>query len=396
MADAFPHLPDRPVKRGRTEAPFHFELRTNYDNFPRFHVLHSEGTSSMRKLSPFLVAKSLGEAIGKEYKASKMSSGDLLIELKKKEQIQKLYDLVSIGNTDITITAHRSLNTCRGVISEEDFLNLSDEELLEGFQNQNVIKVQRITMRRNNEQLPTKHIILTFGTSTLPSSLDAGYLKINVRPYIPNPRRCFKCQRFGHASQSCRGKEACAKCSANGHSAEKCQESPCCVNCKGDHPAYSRSCPVWKREKDVIALTVKEKISFFDARKRLGVLPQRSFASVVRQGAAPQQLQEHAAVTTRGPVAAPPAPVEVAASAAPSSSKASPQTLSAQGPRLNRTPRPETRVSGPSPRSSSASEKAMEVDGKTMASSTPKDQRSSERTKKEKIILNTQKKGPVT
>ncbi|KAH7944650.1 hypothetical protein HPB52_022976 [Rhipicephalus sanguineus] len=37
--------------------------------------------------------------------------------------------------------------------------------------------------------------------------------------------------------------------------------------------------------------------------------------------------------------------------------------------------RRETRVLRAKPRSSSASEKAMEVDGKTMASSTPKDQR---------------------
>ncbi|XP_072145573.1 uncharacterized protein [Dermacentor andersoni] len=68
-----------------------------------------------------------------------MASGDLLLELTKKDQLEKLAELTTIGDIKVTISPHRSLNTSRGVISEEDFLNLSDEELLEGFQEQNNI-----------------------------------------------------------------------------------------------------------------------------------------------------------------------------------------------------------------------------------------------------------------
>lgn len=63
-----------------------------------------------------------------------MTSGDVLLELEKKEQLQKLCDLTSIGDIKVTISPHRSLNTSGGVISE-DFL---DEELLE----RNVIKIK--------------------------------------------------------------------------------------------------------------------------------------------------------------------------------------------------------------------------------------------------------------
>lgn len=280
----------------------------------------------MRQLSPFLVAKCLKEKIGEGYKASKMTSGDILLELKKKEQLEKMSDLTTIGDIKVTISPHRSLNTCRGVISE-DFLNLSDEELLEGFQEQNVIKVQRITIGRNDEQIPTKHVILTFGTSILPSSLEAGYVKINVRPYMPNPRRCFKCQKFRHASQSCRGKATCAKCGANDHPLDNCNASPRCANCKGDHAAYSRSCPLWRKEKKIIALTVKEKISFYEARKKLSHLPQMSYASVARQGAALHRFEGSTGVTASGPVVPPCAPLVAAASAAPSSAKAAPRLL---------------------------------------------------------------------
>lgn len=258
------------------------------------------------------------------------------------------------------------------------------------------VKVQRIVIRRNDQEVPTKHVILTFGTSVMPTSLEAGYIKINVRPYIPNPRRCFKCQRFGHASHSCRGNATCAKCSATDHSSENCHSSPHCVNCKGDHAAYSRSCPCWKKEKEVIALTVNEKLSYYEARKRLSCLPKRSFSDVARQGVVPQQVQGSTGIATSVPVVAPSTPPEAAASPAATSSKVGPQTPVAQGPRLNRTTRPETRVSAPSTRTSSAPDGAMEVDVKTPASSTPKDQRSLERSKKLTLSASASKKGSAT
>ncbi|XP_049516585.1 uncharacterized protein LOC125942457 [Dermacentor silvarum] len=386
---------DRPLKRGRTEATFQFSFRSNTPTFPKYHVVHSENNTPVRKLSPFLVAKCLKDKIGPTYKASKMSSGDLLLELNDKDQVQMLSELTSIGDATVTISAHRTLNTSRGVISEEDFLGLSDEELLEGFQEQNVTKVQRIVIRRNDQEIPTKHVILTFGTSEMPTSLNAGYVKVNVRPYIPNPRRCFKCQRFGHASHACRGQTTCAKCSSNEHQSDNCTSSLHCVNCKGDHAAYSRSCPCWKKEKEVIALTVKEKISFYEARKRLSYLSRRSYAEVTQVGAASQRPRESCGPTHSGPAVTPPAPVVEAVSAAPPSSKG-PQTPVSQGPKINRAPRPETRVSAPNSRSSSASGRAMEVDSKTPVSSTPKDKRSLERAKRDKVPITTLIKKVVT
>ncbi|GFW33968.1 hypothetical protein TNCV_286521 [Trichonephila clavipes] len=50
---------------------------------------------------------------------------------------------------------------------------------------------------------PAKHIILTFSSPNLPSTLKAGYLSRKIRPYIQNPLHCFKCQRFGHSQAFC-------------------------------------------------------------------------------------------------------------------------------------------------------------------------------------------------
>ncbi|GFX46019.1 uncharacterized protein TNCV_1919861 [Trichonephila clavipes] len=83
-----------------------------------------------------------------------------------------------------------------GVISEPDLLTTSESEILEGFSDQGVIQVRRITIKTNTTVSPTKHLILTFNSPNLPTSIKAGYLNCKIRPYIPNPLRCFKCQRF--------------------------------------------------------------------------------------------------------------------------------------------------------------------------------------------------------
>ena len=95
------------------------------------------------------------------------------------------------------------------------------------------------------------------------------YLKKETRPYIPNPQRCFQCQKFGHTKNSCKGKAVCAGCGEEGHNLDDCQNDPKGVNCQGNHGAISRDCPKWKIEKDIVALKYTEHIAFADARKLL-------------------------------------------------------------------------------------------------------------------------------
>ncbi|XP_049513716.1 uncharacterized protein LOC125940962 [Dermacentor silvarum] len=394
----FPRLPDRPLsKRGRTDETFLFSAK-NIDKFPRFHIIHTECPEmTARLVSPFLVSKCLTDIIGPGYKATKMASGDLLLEVQNKTQYDKLNTLLSFGNTPITVTAHRSLNTVRGVVSDSDLLNLTENELLDGWKDENVIQVQRIKIRRNDQEIPTKHLILTFGSSILPEYIQAGYIKIRVRPYIPNPRRCFKCQKFGHSSQSCRGRTSCAKCGANNeHTAENCTSDPHCSNCDGDHPAYSRSCPAWKREKEIITLKVKENISFNEARKRFSFV-KPSYADTVRVGAAPHRPLAAVRTTHSGPAAATSAPSVVAAAAAPPSSKKDQQ---ASEPVAFKAPahavRPDKSSHVPRERANSASQEAMDT---SSCPSTPLAQRerrgSLERAKKEKSRITAPQKNTV-
>ncbi|GFV11934.1 uncharacterized protein TNCV_2521551 [Trichonephila clavipes] len=164
--------------------------------FARYFVMKTK--EIFTKVSPFLIEKAISGTVGTVKKIRKMRSGDLFLEVSSSNQAKTLVTLQKLAHLDVTVVAHGSLNSSRGVISPADFLNISDEEILENMRDQKVCAVWRITIRKDGQMLNTKHLILTFSTPDLPQYVKMAYLRCPVREYIPNPLRCFNCQRYGH------------------------------------------------------------------------------------------------------------------------------------------------------------------------------------------------------
>ncbi|GFW56195.1 uncharacterized protein TNCV_4330071 [Trichonephila clavipes] len=239
----------------------------------RFLIL-SFSNNDMSKQSPFAIHKALIGIGGEPNSVKRLRSGDLLIETNSALQTKSFLLAKSFLDSPITISPHKTLNSCRGVISESDLLTTPDAEILDGFSDQGVIQVRRITIKKDNSVIPTKHLILTFNRPKLPTTIKAGYLNCKIRPYIPNPLRCFKCQRFGHSQNSCRGPLTCSRCAAVGHSSTDCTLEPKCINCSQIHTADSKLCPKWKTEKEIQAIKTNNNITYVEARKL--IVPQTS------------------------------------------------------------------------------------------------------------------------
>ncbi|GFU02280.1 uncharacterized protein TNCV_2921731 [Trichonephila clavipes] len=189
--------------------------------------------------SPFAIQKDLIGIGGEPKSVKRLRSRDLLIETA--SALQTSFLLVkSFLNRPVTVSPHKSLNSCRGVISEPDLLGTSDSEILEGFSAQGVTQVRRITIKNVSTIVPTKHLILTFNSPKLPNTIKAGYLHCKILPYIPNPLRCFKCQRFGHSQTACRGQLTCSRCASVGHASSDCTLEQRCVNCSQPHSSDSK------------------------------------------------------------------------------------------------------------------------------------------------------------
>lgn len=240
--------------------------RVESELYTRFFIIKGK-EKSLLGMSPFLIHKTIQAMVGDVIKVNMSRSGELLIEVANAAQSLKIKKVSTIGTTSVSVSAHASLNTSRGVISEYDLLHTPEEEILENLKLENVCNVRRITLRRNGEIIPTKHIILTFSQPKLPSHISAGYLKCSVRPYIPNPLRCFKCQRFGHSQNNCRGTETCARCSSKDHRSEDCSGPFKCVNCEGNHPSYSRTCKKFITEREIQTVKINQNVSYPEARR---------------------------------------------------------------------------------------------------------------------------------
>ncbi|GBL75178.1 hypothetical protein AVEN_194424-1 [Araneus ventricosus] len=190
----------------------------NVTTFRGFFIIQrkSESKESFHGVSPFLVEKAISGNIGEVKSTKKLRSGDLLVEVGSFKQAKEIVNLKSLSTIPIQVSPHRTLNSCKGVISCGELLNVPVEEITEKLQSQGVGHVRRITIRRDGQLLNTKHLILTFSSTKQPEHIKAGYMPLAVRVYIPNPLRCFQCQRFRHSKSSCRGTLTCARCTEVG------------------------------------------------------------------------------------------------------------------------------------------------------------------------------------
>ncbi|GFW28621.1 uncharacterized protein TNCV_2317691 [Trichonephila clavipes] len=263
----------------------------------RFLIL-SLTNNDMSKKSPFAIHKALIGIGGEPKSVKRLRSGDLLIETNSALQTKSFLLAKSFLYSPITISPHKTLNSCRGVISESDLLTTPDTEILDGFSDQGVIQVRRITIKKDNSVIPTKHLILTFNRPKLPTTIKVGYLNCKIRPYIPNPLRCFRCQRFGHSQTSCRGQLTCSRCASAGHSSTDCTLEPKCINCSQSHPSNSKLCPKWKLEKQIQEIRTNNNISYIEAKKLLPPQLPQTYAQATKPSPISVTTQTDENITT--------------------------------------------------------------------------------------------------
>ncbi|GFW30474.1 putative RNA-directed DNA polymerase from transposon BS [Trichonephila clavipes] len=139
----------------------------------------------MAQKSPFAIQKAIQGIIGEPRLVKKLRSDYLLIETSSALRTISFLLTKTFLDCPLTVNLHRSLNSCRGVISETDLLCASEAEILEGLSDQEVTQVRRIKIKKDSSTFPTKNLILTFNSPKLSSNIKAGYLSCKVRPYIP-------------------------------------------------------------------------------------------------------------------------------------------------------------------------------------------------------------------
>ena len=147
----------------------------SWSPFIKFMVMSSQDNQKVAAKSPFKINKELIRILGAQpHGVTKKRSGDLMVELRSKEQEKKLEDVSSFLDIPVTVGLHKSLNTSKGVIKHSDFQDCTEEEFVDEFPD--VIHTRHIHVRKGEVRIPTNTIVLTFDCPKPPTSLRAGYL----------------------------------------------------------------------------------------------------------------------------------------------------------------------------------------------------------------------------
>lgn len=243
-------------------------------NYPTFIVVEQTNGSPI-PVSVFGLHKILQCAVGKIKNFKKLRNGSILIEVADKTQADNALNMKQIVNPNdighpinVKASAHRSLNSSKGIIRCRDLRDSSEDEVLEALRPEGVVHVKHIMRKKGTIPEPTNTFILTFAKPTPPKSVKAVYLNLPVETYIPNPLRCYNCQKYGHGSSTCSRQAVCARCGkGDHHDHNQCHEQPHCANCSGEHSAFSRECPEWVTQQAILQIKVERNITFPEAKQ---------------------------------------------------------------------------------------------------------------------------------
>ncbi|GFO05147.1 RNA-directed DNA polymerase from mobile element jockey [Plakobranchus ocellatus] len=232
-----------------------------------------------------------------------------MVELKSNDQAKKQGAIATFLEIPVTVSPHKSLNSSKGVIRSRDLRCCSEEEMVEELSG--VTHARRIKVRRGEDKIQTDTVVLTFDSPKPPSRIRSGYLTLDVRPYIPLPMRCYKCQRYGHGKDRCKKPTAVrVRCGRGGHVERDCSADPHCVNYRGDHAASSKTCPKFLEKQAILRCKAENGGTFQQAHKAVVVeihktiSTRTSFASAVKS----QLRTKPAALPKDGGRSAPSAP----------------------------------------------------------------------------------------
>ena len=182
-----------------------YETRTMTMNWPRFFLVESGDESlPVTKLSPFAIDKGFQALIsGRLRSIERLRNGTFLVECDTKKQSDLLLKSQKLVDRPMKVSIHPTLNSSRGVIRCRELAGMSETDIRDELSEQGVILVKRIRRKEDGQDKDTNTLFLTFCNANLPKDIRIGYLRVKVDLFVPNPLRCFKCQKHGHGAQRC-------------------------------------------------------------------------------------------------------------------------------------------------------------------------------------------------
>ena len=254
--------------------------------FKKFFIISSLEGKNLAEINVITANKQLQATLkGSPTKVTELRDGTLLVEVANEKQSMLIKELKILNNVNVQVTEHASLNQIKGTIHYKNRPGYTEDELLSELNPQNVAALYNIRKRVSGVLERTPIYVVTFDACSLPKEVTIGWTTCSVREYIPLPRRCFKCNKYGHSSKTCRQeKGTCVQCGYENHGLQ-CNRTATCSNCGDAHPASAKDCFYYKLEKATVTLQTREKLSYSEAKRRATdnmVKPTETYAEIAK------------------------------------------------------------------------------------------------------------------
>lgn len=144
-------------------------------------------------------------------------------------------------------------------------------------------KIERITTRDadSGHYKKTSFVKVGFPDPNIPDKMILGKVQYRVRPYIKSPMQCKKCWEYNHTTARCKSRTEVCKFCGTAHEGG-CEMENLCKHCQEQHPADSKECSKYKKEKEINFIAATRGISFGEARRLQENLPINSYQREVK------------------------------------------------------------------------------------------------------------------
>lgn len=140
-----------------------------YGKIEILQLKHADDSKKLPK-NPFIIAKSIEQAVGKIESANTEARGEhYVLKVRQHSQFVKLQQLTKlIDDTPIKIIPHPTRNFIKCVVKSYDTIELDEATILKELEPQGVTEIRRITRLTEGKRINTPTLILTLAGTVLP------------------------------------------------------------------------------------------------------------------------------------------------------------------------------------------------------------------------------------
>ena len=181
---------------------------------------------------------------------------------------------------------HKTLNSSKGVIKNKEPLSVFKRRDISWTKKPRCNWHKKNYNQKRKPNNTNKHVHINFqltNNSERNKNRLHQWKNEKIETYIPNPFWCYKYQKFGHHGSVCNRHTICGKCGERepNHTTINCNLNNRCANCGEDHSSSTRSCPAWKKEKEILTIKHTKNIPYPEAQKIVeGYIKNKTYSQI--------------------------------------------------------------------------------------------------------------------